>query len=67
VDYDALQKHHELSESAFEKKKIQESLRSVISQTMQKANGKEDFKHLMRGKEDWSHFCENKAGWILYA
>ncbi|KAA6336900.1 hypothetical protein EZS27_014981 [termite gut metagenome] len=50
MGYDALQEHYESSKSAIEKKKIQEFLSPIISQIMQKANDKEDFKHLMREK-----------------
>ncbi|KAA6312832.1 hypothetical protein EZS27_036300 [termite gut metagenome] len=64
VGYDALQKHYELSKSAVEKKKIRESLRPVISQAMQKANGREDFKRLIREKGIGVVFRENEAGRI---
>ncbi|KAA6343077.1 hypothetical protein EZS27_009208 [termite gut metagenome] len=64
VGYNALQKHYELSKSAVEKKKIRENLRPVISQAMQKANGREDFKRLIREKGIGVVFRENEAGRI---
>ncbi|KAA6337514.1 hypothetical protein EZS27_014411 [termite gut metagenome] len=60
VGCDALQKHYELSKSAVEKKKIRESLRPVIAQAMRKANGRKDFKRLIKEKGIGVVFRENE-------
>ena len=48
VGYEALQKHYENSKLAIEKKKVNEKLRPIIAETMQKARNKEDFKKSLK-------------------
>jgi hypothetical protein len=59
VGYEALQKHYEASKLTVEKKKIRETLRSVIAQAMRKAKNTDDFKKLLKEHKIGVIFREN--------